>query len=254
MEIKGWTHPKHKYVAGIGLLVCSIVTALDMLNVFYFPWFVNKRTKGVSDADKNGYTFFSNSVDCSNDVCERKQSIADWQQVTFYLLLIGVGSSGLSLAVQLVLFWPLVLTGRVYNITLKLSRFSDFYGSPLKFAAAMIYVSHSGKINYNYSWSKGNPAILQLEPFVIGLLLMSYILQVLVYVALTVAVDVGPRGGPTYLDLIEEEQRELKDLEVDQSVASTRTSTYAPDTHGDHARILDTVKYSSEQDSYGTVV
>ncbi|KAH9519191.1 hypothetical protein Btru_074934 [Bulinus truncatus] len=242
----------YKQVAAIGLLVSILAGVLDVLNVLYFPWFASRRNKGVTDSDKAGYTFISAVVDCSNDICVKKGTNSEWQTITLYLLLVAVGSCLLSLFVQLFVFWPLVLTGRVYNAIIKMCRILDFYGSPLKFAVGFIYISHSGSINHNYSWTKENAALLQLEPLVIGVLLISYILQVLVFVALTVAVDVGPRGEVSYLEIFKLEEQ-AKEAEIEESLASQRSS-YAPETSKEHDKILKTVKYIAQKDSYGTIV
>ncbi|XP_059168477.1 uncharacterized protein LOC131950386 [Physella acuta] len=251
MTVTVWTHPKHRNVAVAATMVSMMSCLLDLYVIFFIPWFTNKRKEfGVTNADRNGYHFINTDVVCTDDFCVKSSyaNMPDWQKLAFTLGVIGATSCVLSFGVQLFLFWPIIGTGRVSCNLLRICRILDFYGSPPKFIAAFIYIAHAGEINKNFAWRK-REAILQLEVLPIGVLLISYILQVICFIGMTVAIDRGPPNGPPYLQIIHED---LKLAEEEQEIATQdvtvtrRRSSFVPDSSEDHKRILRKVSVAND--------
>ncbi|KAK3727645.1 hypothetical protein RRG08_032604 [Elysia crispata] len=253
---RGWTHPNHWKVAIVGTLCEILALSFVGVAIFVTPFFSDRR--GMSMTMLN---IMNLNVKCEMDYCydstgESKfpplqpgQEIrhvfhvtmkpgSGWLHKARILLLVSSIVNMLSLSLILLVFWPVVLCGKVLNKVLLMSRILDFLSGPVKFVSAFFFIWHISAINESYSWWKYD-GLLQMDPLPIGLVLFSYILQTLAFVCSTVAMDKGAKGQLNHLALMKQ-RRLLESLESVEPQEFQRVS-YHPITSARSSRLLSEV-------------
>jgi len=238
-----WTHPQHKYTSFVAALSALIALGFAGIGMVVQDFYFSENGNG------NARLLLS-KIGCDSDRCfseDHKTDKGAWQVIGHGLMLIGLVLNAFGVVVQVFIFWPLVFKSKVVNLFMRLSQYVHFLAAYCKFIGVFTFIVKSGKINENYSWEwQLNEHVVQIESGPIGMVMFSFVIEIIAVLFLKVSRDIGARNGITHLERLQK-QHEEEEFHHAEEVAMNerRKSSYAPSSFQAHSEHLLNIEKST---------
>ena len=230
-----WPHPRHKYWAILATVLDLIALLLAAVGVFLVKWFTTTEDEEFGLFDDSPYT------DTETFCTQFKQTTglaksSEWVSKTTLFFLVGFALNALACIVLAFVFWPLICMKKFMAWVLKLAIVITILSAYIKFAGCWLVVDYMTKINKKRIADK-DVCDTEVNNLPLGCIFFSFCFEMTALVALKVTTDKGIKGLAHIDRLSVEEEERVKENSVPEQ-RSRRSSSYHPDTTGEHIAIL----------------